>query len=106
MLDRHFQQNHKIDGVIRELITTMTATQSSIADIIRTLQGLTIEHACPSDLLPNTAAASTIPTTTTLSPSQLHAQQKAAQQGLRPDSQQPNGNALFACARNNDQSQS
>jgi hypothetical protein len=83
MLDRHFQQNHQIDGVIRARITIVTATQSSITDIISTLQGLTIQHACPSDLLPNTVAASLIPTTTTLSPNQLHAQQKAAQQGQR-----------------------
>jgi hypothetical protein len=73
MLDRHFQQNHQIDGIIRARITTMTATQSSIADIIRTLQGHTIQHACPSHPLPTTVAASSIPTTMTLSPSQLHA---------------------------------
>ena len=105
MLDHHFQQNHQIDGVIRARITTMTATQASIADIIRTLQGLTIQYACPSDLLPTTVAASSIPTTTTLTPSQLHAQQQAAQQGLRPASQKPNGSTSNAGARNNERSQ-
>jgi hypothetical protein len=46
------------------------------------------------------------PTTATFSPSQLHAQKKAAQQGLRPASQQPNGNTSNADTCINDLSQS
>ena len=92
-LDRHFQQSSQIDGVLRNRITSLIAADSSMADILHSLQGLTIDQACPTVASSSFAAtAQALQTSTTMTPSLLHSQQKEAQQGLR-SAVQPSGNS-------------
>ena len=78
-LKKHFQDKPQIDSLIRTSILSVVnqtaAARSEIVDVIRAMQELTIQYACPpAALSPFMAAATTMtsPIATQLSPSQIH----------------------------------
>jgi hypothetical protein len=106
MLRQHVQtQGAQIDSVIRERIMTFTEPTHEMIELIRALQDLTIQHACPTgtsrSFMASTPATVT-PSSTQLSPSQLYSQQKDAQQGLRSATPQPKTSNSDGAGRNGD----
>ena len=106
MLRQHVQtQGAQIDSVIRERIMTFTEPSHEMIELIRALQDLTIQHACPTgtsrSFMASTPATVT-PSSTQLSPSQLYSQQKDAQQGLRSATPQPKTSNSDGAGRNGD----